>query len=842
MQTHDIIETTSQGYSTLAGKAENGALKENPTSYIAVPKGSVEIDALNYNQLSYLAGGRVRYDAANTFLKQVNTGNFQKGGGSYRLPDKTLFMASSFPQAKRISEQMNAINALIRKGIDVARFKAKVDDLREKNGALGVDRIEEYLEKVEARGMDISKDITPLRNREVIREDGLPEQVMDDVQFQSAANGRLSQRGMETVPHVNPDSSKSLNPLQALNQNFAATSQNAAFTAYKDYALSYMERYRKYLNVPPNSPRIELLTAGIKGGTSLDKKQVNRILGEQRFAKEVIGKRSEEQIASHISNEKMIEWALGTKLGSKLLGKAGKDEKLGQYSQSFSGDPIGKLRGLVFNMKLGLFSLPAALIQAAHAPIIMAMAPRHGFKALVTYPLLRVALISRDPDVIKEIAKSAGKLDLKGYGDLEKFFKGFRNQGYDNFGANQVYEDAAIGDTLLQGWGSRFSRKGRMFFEEGELVPRLTAYSTAVREWVANANKINPKGLDIDTKDAEKYITQRTSTLTLGMTRADLQQGLKGGFSGLMFQFQSYPMRAVDAMFFPSKGLTSGERARMAAGYLIMFGSAGLPLASSFVDYAANKFDADRELSDTTYKMLYNGIVDGSAMAAFGEDTNFSSRGALGTWVKDIIKTFTDPNQSVLETLAGPVGSTGSGAVDTMVQYAKVWNAGYNPDPSQITGSVVMDMVKQVSSFNNLYRTWIAYNTGKIYDSRGNQFKDVTLAGSLLQLFGLPPQAYEDMGTLFYQKEMNKEIKKLAKEHLVKLHLEFARTQDPDIQNQINAVASYAQMDGILESVNTSVITELSQGSLYERTIEQAKLDYVKGTGKLPIKLEVQND
>ena len=55
-------------------------------------------------------------------------------------------------------------------------------------------------------------------------------------------------------------------------------------------------------------------------------------------------------------------------------------------------------------------------------------------------------------------------------------------------------------------------------------------------------------------------------------------------------------------------------------------------------------------------------------------------------------------------------------------------------------------------------------------------------------------------------------------------------------------VASYAQIDGILNSVNTSVLTELSQGSLYERTREQAKLDYVKGTGKLPVKIEVQND
>ena len=90
-------------------------------------------------------------------------------------------------------------------------------------------------------------------------------------------------------------------------------------------------------------------------------------------------------------------------------------------------------------------------------------------------------------------------------------------------------------------------------------------------------DNINPKGLPIDSVEGRKYIVQRTNTLTLGMTRADLQQGLKGGVAGLAFQFQSYPLRAIDAIFLPSKGLSSAERTRLALGYLVLAGSAGSP-------------------------------------------------------------------------------------------------------------------------------------------------------------------------------------------------------------------------------------------------------------------------
>lgn len=825
-------------------KASNGFadLADNPTPYIAVPKGSVDVKPLRYDQLAYLAGGRIRYDESTVFLKQAVTGKYSNGK-TYRKNDTTLFTASSFPQAKRVAEQINSLNAILRKGVDDADVRAEANKFLQERLVLGTDNVDEYLELVNARGMDITDDIHPVRNREMVQKDGLPSEFMGDVDFQQVANGRLSARGNETVPHVDPDETTVLNPVASLNQNFAASAQNAAFSAYRDYTLSYLERYRRYLDIDPSAPRIGLLDAGIKKGSNLTSKQIQRIRGEQIFAREVVGRRTEEELAAIRDVEKGVEWALGKlpniQWGDKKL--YNKDKLTGKLSEGLKEDPVGRVRGLVFNAKLGLFSLPAMIIQAIHAPSIAFMAPKHGTKALLAYPIVRMALLSRDPAVIKEFAKKAEVLGLDGFGDLDMFFREFRNHGFDNFGSNMVYENAARGDTIVRGTGSKVLEKGRIFFEEGEMLPRITAYGTSVREWVANTNGINPKGLAIDSKEARKYIVQRTNTLTLGMTRADLQQGLKSGVLGLAAQFQSYPLRALDAMVFPSKGLSKGERSRLIASYLTLYGSAGFPLMNYFADWAVEA--GGMEDSDVVYKTIYNGVVDGLVMAATGEDTNFASRGGLGSWVTEIIDSFSDPNSSPLEVVLGPAGSTGSGAIDTLISYGKAYSAGFNPDPSRILPNVLMDVAKQVSSFNNIYRAWIAYNTGKIYDSRGNQFIDISNKGNLLQIFGVPPQAYEDIGLLYDSKEKRKEVVALNVELMVQLHREFARTQDPAIIEQLNTVGYFVEQDGLADEVYSAVKRKLYKEPTYKALVQEGMRKKLIGEkGAIPLEIEVKND
>lgn len=832
---YDIIRV--QSLQEFRNKKGYEALNENPTPYIAVPKDSVEINDLNPRPLRYLEGGRVRYDESAVWIKQPDVGTYENGK-KFRRNDKTFFTATSFGQGKKEVDGINLVNTILRKGRDNPEVLAEADGILKKRLLLGTDNINEYLDKIDSIGLDIEKEVSVVRNREVIKGSELPTEFVDDLDFEDVRNGRLSARGHDTIPHINPDETSLLNAVASLNQNFKASASNASFSAYRDYTLSYLERYRPFLQVNSNASRLDLLDAPIKDGSGLTSSQINKIKGEQQFAREVIGRRTEEEMAALRDTEKAVEWALDNPVGRIIWGDPSKT--VANVSGSLREDPIGRIRGLVFNAKLGLFSLPAMIIQAAHAPIIAAMSPRHGIKAMATYPVIRMALASKDPQVIKEFAKKAEALDLKGYGDLEDFFSEFRRLGFDSFGANMVYENAARGDNVIRGGWEKFADKGRMFFEEGELVPRITAYSTAVREWVANVNNINPKGLGITDKAASKYIVQRTNTLTLGMTRADLQQGLKGGWMGLLAQFQSYPMRALDAILFPSKGLTKGERSRMAAAYLIMYGAAGLPMAQYFANWAAGKLPEDT--SDTVYKMLYNGVVDGLVMAATGENTNFASRGGLGSWSSEIVESFFGDEKNFMDVLLGPAGSTGSGAVDTLVQYAKAWSAGYNPDPSRITGNVLLDVAKQVSSFNNLYRSWIAYHTGNIFDSRGRQFIEISNTKNVLQLLGLPPQEYEDIGMIYSSREKRKQIIDLNTELLTHLHNEYARTGDPKIIEQINTVSFYIQQDGLSQEVNSAVRKRLTSDSTYKELIRQGQIRNNMGKKALPTEIEVLND
>ena len=332
------------------------------------------------------------------------------------------------------------------------------------------------------------------------------------------------------------------------------------------------------------------------------------------------------------------------------------------------------------------------------------------------------------------------------------------------------------------------------------------------------------------------------------MTRADIQQGLKGGqglgggLVSLLGQFQSYPMRALDAILFPSKGLTGAERARLAASYLVLYGSAGLP----FMDMLADKITEstrDESSDKATYKFLYNGIIDGFVMATTGENTNFASRGGLGDWTYEIIKSLSGSDKSFLEVIAGPAGSTGSGAVDTLVQYAKAYKAGFNPDMNRLGTKALLDVAKQVSSFNNVYRAWFAWQTGKIYDSRGNQFIELSNVGNILQIFGVPPQAYQDIGMIYGSKEKRKQIIKLNTELMLELHNEFARTQDSAVIEKINMVAAAVAQDGLSDEVNPAVVRALKGSSTHNRLIQESLGQKQVGEkGAVPLEIEVLND
>ena len=814
-------------------------LSTNPTKYMAVPVGKLKMRELDYKQLAYLQGGRNRYNNSAIFLKQANVITRQDGK-RVRKNDIPLFTATNMPQAKREVDAINNVNAIIRKDPDSPEVQKQATDFIQQRGSiLGAEDFAAYKKAALSRGMKFDTDVVPLRNRESIEDINIPSDFVDDDAIREVQNGRLSARGEETVPHIDQEGTSLLNPVASLNQNFIASANNLAFNAYRDYALAHMERYRRFLDVKSTDPKINLLTASIRANAKLTPEQIQRIRGEQIFSREVVGRLTVDELAGVAARESRIEYI--TDRIPFLEGKT-KEKFVADSSEWLKEDPVGRIRGLVFNSKLGLFSLPAMAIQMAHAPIIAAMSP-HGLKGMLAYPTLRIALISNDPKVIAEMAKKSEALGWKGFGDMQKFFQEFRNQGFDSFGSNAIYENAARGDDVARGNWSKFLDKSRIFFEEGELVPRITGYATAVREWNLNYKNINPKKLDIDSKAGSEYITQRTNTLTLGMTRADLQQGLKTGWVGLAAQFQSYPLRAIDALLFDSKGLSKGERTRMAIAYVGMYGTAGLPLLDSIADYFMERnpetFDA------TASKFIYNGLVDGLAMAITGENTNFSSRGGLGVWLDQMLDDAV--NGRVMEVFLGPAGSTGMGSMDTLTEYGKAYSAGFHPDPSQITTNVIMDIAKQISSVNNVYRSWVAYNTGMIYDKRGNQFIGISNKGNLLQMLGLPPQAYEDIGKFYGSQEKRKQIITLVSKQKTLLNNEFARTDNAkrkqEIIQELNAISYYAEKDGINDEVNSRVYNGLKSDSTFRKMYNKAAFQKALGEKSvLPTEIEAVND
>ena len=841
LNNYDVVEV--HNINDLKELPEYVNLAQNPTRYIAVPKDTIQIGQLTPSPLPYIAGGRARYDNSTVFLKQKKQGT-RPDGSTYRTADSTKFSATSMPHAEKEASLMNKLNRILREGLENPNVRERAEAFLKQRAVLGTNNLDAYLKRIQDKDIDYNEKIVAVRNREMIPDDSKgATEILEGTDISMQFAGRLGKRSETRVEPIDPDQESLLNPLDSLNQNFVAAANNHSFSAYREYAMAHLERFRPYLEVDPNTPASKLLDAGIKQEFRGDSAKIRRIEGEQKFAREVVGRQSAKEVAATRTVERIVEQALDRIPPFILSGKY-KNRLIAKASDAATQDPFGKMRGIVFNAKLGLFSIPAMAIQMAHAPIIATMAPRHGLKALLTVPVLRIGLLSDDPQTIKLLADKAEVLGLKGYGDLQKFFQEFRNHGFDSFSANSAYENAARGDNVYTRAGVRgafntVAEKGRIFFEEGEMVPRMTAYGVAVREWLSDP-KLNPNKLPIDSKEGSRYISQRTNTLTLGMTRADIQQGLQSGPTALAGQFQSYPLRALDALVFPSQGLSKSERSLMAAGYLMMYGAAGIPAMGYIADQVSDSFD----LSPEMHKTLYNGIVDGFILAILGEDTNFASRGGLGSWITELIDSMQEG--TFIDVVTGPSGSTTGGAFDTLIEYQKLWSAGYNPDPARITSSVVMDFAQEISSFNNIYRTWVAYQQGKIYDSRGNQFMDVTAKGAFLQLAGFPPQAYENMGSLYTSQDTRRLIIRNHTETMVQLQRRFAQALKDNNREELrkisdiyNNAAALAQMDGLTQEVNSAVARELTGDSTYQRLRNEAMLQQNLGEkGVIPKEMQ----
>lgn len=308
-----------------------------------------------------------------------------------------------------------------------------------------------------------------------------------------------------------------------------------------------------------------------------------------------------------------------------------------------STDPVAAMKGYVFDYWLGAFAWDQYMVQASQVINVAAMSPVHGTIGAAMYGPVRFALANGNEAVIRATGKRISKASGLTEDQFVEMVDMLRESGRTVTGIS-IAELGA--DSAMSGGFSRARNKARVFFNEGELVARITAHNAAYREFVKKFPDVSPKS-----EAGRRFIALKQDKLTQAMTSASRTPFQDAPFA----QFLSYQWRMAESIFAGSLGgsktmLSKGERLRLGAAHLAVYGLAGVPAGGFLFDKLYHKYGV--EVPEDYYTPVRYGVLDTILSYLINTDTALSSRLAWGEGFTDLFVRMSDEN--VVTALGGP--------------------------------------------------------------------------------------------------------------------------------------------------------------------------------------------
>lgn len=770
---------------------------------VRVPKGQYQTKALDPVQVGYVPGGSIVYDYK-FMVKAKRTKKLPDslGGGTMVKNPVALFGARVRQEAREFAEKLEEVRKI---ALDVDKGKLSRSEGNVKIADVGLSRFQDadtVKGFLEARGVSLEDEIGFAADREppiVNSEKGeFLANVDADVSFETFRTRWNSSRTKHRLEDVRGEVSLA-DPFESLTNSLNSASRLSAFSSFKEEAVSmFVRTFGDFMEVKPG-PGVSDMDVLL---SKIDPHKQKSLPRKTKASIEAHKRQILHTIRHRTPTEEM--WAnLMNDIADKFYG-AGIKGVSDKFAKAAPSSPVGIIKSYSFNARMGFFNIGQLFLQASAAANIIALSPKHGLKAATSVFPARIALMARDPAVTKELAKTVSRDGLwdKDAGDFVTYVEEFRNLGLNDFGRNISEIDAASGKHYSSGAFGKFLEAGKVFFAEGERVPRLTAYGVAVRKWRTDRS-VNPKGLPTTSNEGREFILGETERLTFGTTGADVQ-ALFRGIRGIPGQFMSYPFRMLTTL--SGKRLSGKEKARLLSMYIITSGAAGVPFASWLLDWGQKKGITGLEGESAT--LAYQGVIDWAVHeASDGElQTDWSSRIGPGTIFEDLYKDFLE--EPTLTLLGGPTGASLGRGFDTLVDSLQPIVASRSTNVSQVGEAAVQTLSTQITSVDKLYKLLVALETKKLMDSKGRVFKNEATKAEIYTdlLLGIP---LAERSKTFERLNDIQQVKQRAKDYaedILRLKQIWYREYDnPEyqdlLQQQVNVLSYQASQLGIWTDV-----------------------------------------
>lgn len=830
LETHNLVKLDNDASELISSVA-----KTKPTRYGLVPKTS-QPNELRTIFTSYSAGGR-RYQDSPYFIKVAQVGD------DWRGKDLALYAADTLKEGKQFVDDLNKSLEELAKVQRKELAPETAQDWLSKRASLAkveIHTLDDLAKLAEKKNLIKNGKVSPIqvvRDREAVAlgETGYDVDLTDSFSVSSQGNPLTSARAEERLMNIRGEAGDILNPVAALNKNLENVSRMAAFEPFKARTLEYfVSTFGKNIPSLKNKSLFDILRLDSLGSGSSQLDLTFKT--HQQFVKDMLvyeppasrawKEKLESAMVSALDNRPVSILENGSEILAKKLRKSlgltqGKGVNIKKGVSTFlDNDPAAQIKGVMFTSKLGLNN-PASFVLQAMQGIHIAGMTKHGWSG-ATRSFLGLRGLFLGEDALKAVAAKGNKLGFESADDYIESIKEFKRAGFDNIGNNIALVDGAIGFSLGNGGLDFINRNKNFTFELGELSSRMTAYQTARLKWLKEAD-INPKGLSATSKEGREFITNETHRLMQGMTRADVQFGMRG-IAGIPFQFASYPLRATSIFF--GKQFSNKEKGRLLLTYLGLYGTMGIPVLGGLTDSFKRTYGDD--ISPDTMKAITNGLIDSMVKQTLGADTDFARRAGLGMFAKDIVDNAVEGN--IFLTLGGPAGQTSVKLLDTIADSYQFNRVTSDPVTSASLAAIE-GVVNEISTASLLYKTWVGYHTERLVSMRNpdKTYGKINKTESVLMMLGLPPSAYEDVSRIYTDSKIRKEVVKETAKRVARLHfkrnelLEEGKIEEAKMFDEVIATElTAAHEGGLYQEVMKMYRQETSARDNYTRSVNWA--------------------
>lgn len=409
-------------------------------------------------------------------------------------------------------------------------------------------------------------------------------------------------------------------------------------------------------------------------------------------------------------------------------------------------EPDRYLRAVGFHSKLGLYN-PIQLWKQANSlsNVIGIAGPTVGAQGFAAYMLMRYAAHTSEQAILDRVAKISTKFGWK-ESEFKEMHQAMRASGRYEVGGETALRDDGFDPKLYRSGLGHWLDKSAVFFNEGERIPRLTAFASAYKEW-RNANK----AADL-TDRAMGQIMQRADAMAVHMTRAS-SASWQSGLASVPTQFLSYPARVAEQFF--GKELTGAEKVRLFTTYSALY---GVPAAAGAVTGVIPFYDDIREealkrgidMSPAYIKAMSDGIISMGIELATGVKTDFAKSFSPGgtTYFRDVI----NGEKKILDVVGGASGSIlGSIIESTDPLRRAVANATMADDNEKFPTKAKdwLRVLQETSTGNLGVKVWGLMNYGELVSKNGVRLNDpntnpMGTMEAVLSTMGLTPQSVSD--------------------------------------------------------------------------------------------------